>query len=185
MAESRYKSYTDDELAVLAKTDREARTELLCRYLDSLWYDAGSFAGGRKGYIDADDYHSEGVLGLMSAVRNYDPEKDATFATFAKICSSNRMKNAYRKSKRVFFHETNIDDSAASIPDNDNEVLTRELGDFLNDVIKNDLSERETKVLLGYVGGLSYKEIAAKLGITVKSVDNALTRIRNKMRNKF
>lgn len=185
MAESRYKSYTDDELAVLAKTDREARTELLCRYVDALWYDAGSYADGRKGYIDADDYHSEGVLGLMSAVRNYDPEKDATFATFARICSSNRMKNAYRKSKRVLNHETNIDDNTAHIPDKDDSVLSRELGGFLDDAIKNDLSEREAKVLLGYLGGLSYKEIAEKLGITTKSVDNALTRIRNKMRSKF
>lgn len=185
MAESRYKSYTDDELALLAKTDKEAYDALMRRYIDSLRYDAGSYAGGRKGYIDADDYQSEGILGLMSAVRNYDPSKDAGFATFAKICSSNRMKNAYRKSKRVFNHETNIDGNAERIADSKDRVMSRELDDFLDDVLKNDLSELETSVLLGYLGGLSYREIAGKANISVKSVDNALTRIRKKMRNKF
>ncbi len=184
MANTRYESYTDDELALLAKTDSEAFNALLYRYVDSLRYDAGSFAGGRKGYIDADDYHSEGVLGLMSAVRHYDPKKDAGFATFARVCASNRMKNAYNKSKRVFSHETAIDDAAA-VADKQNELYIRELADLVNEVIESELSSRERDVLLGYLAGRSYREIADSLSITQKSVDNALTRIRCKLRTKL
>ncbi len=182
MAQTHYESYTDDELAILAKTDREAFNALLYRYVDSLRYDAGSFADGRKGYIDADDYHSEGVLGLMSAVRHYDPNKDAGFATFARVCASNRMKNAYNKSKRVFSHETAIDENV-EVADKQNELYVREMGEVVKKVIDSELSSLEAEVLLGYLAGNSYKDIAQKLGISQKSVDNALTRIRKKLRS--
>lgn len=186
LATSRYESYTDDELAVLAKSDKNAFDALLNRYLDSLHYAAGSYAVGRKGYIDADDYRSEGVLGLMNAVKHFDPNGDASFATFARVCSSNRMINAYKKSKKVMNFETNFDGKAVdSVADRSGDISLRELGSAVADVVDNELSKLEANVFLSYLSGMTYKEIAACLDISEKSVDNALGRVRRKLRDKI
>ena len=143
---------------------------------------------------DNEDLIQEGMLGLLSAVRQYDPARDVSFRTFAELCIRNRLYTAIKSASRlkhsplndcVSIDSSNFDESRTRVPyflrDPEELIIARERTDEITDYLKGSLSRLETAILNYYLSGLSYSEIAAKVNKPVKSVDNAVQRIRKKL----
>ena len=173
-------SLSDEELAELCrKNDENAAAELIARFTPSVRKRAESFKGTMK-----DDLMQEGFLALLDAVRNYSPERGAAFATFAHHCVVNRMINVFKKADRVteeLAEDFDRPDDDGIIPEN---IVVEQAGlGELYRKIEDTLSDFELKVFGLYVSGLSYQVIAARLGVEVKAVDNAVQRMRKKLRD--
>ncbi len=139
----------------------------------------------RCNQADGDDLVQEALLALLSAAEHY-TEGKASFTTFARTCVRNRLLSALR---RLSFRETLREDEQlyeeldrrASESDPGNQLIDREKELALIQKLKTVLSDLEYRVLMYHLAAFSYERIAASLGITVKSVDNALQRIRRKL----
>ncbi len=144
---------------------------------------------------DTDDLIQEGMIGLFKAVRDYQPDKQASFQSFANLCidrqiytaikSSNRQKhqplNTYVSLSRSETEE-DIRDSYAVHDNPESILIDRENVSALEKEMEKSLSAMENRVLQLYLDGNGYAEIAEILGKTPKSIDNALRRIRTKIR---
>lgn len=183
MLQNGYKSQSDESLALLARSDEEAFSELISRHLAAVRRAARMYSANLS---DFDDLVSEGILGLMNAVKTYDGQRGASFSTYAYSCVHNRIITAIKKSQRISRCEENIEGlelEGSQSPENI--VISREeLGEVL-EWMERDLSKTEKNVFEMYMSGASYQEIADKLGISLKSADNALLRVRRKLRRKL
>ena len=177
-----------------ANGDRAAEEALVGRYMQLVRACSRPFflAGG-----ESEDLIQEGMFGLISAIRQYDPQNGASFRTFAEICIKKRILSAIRSASRlkhfplndgVSFEQLSEDTSLpfAAIPDfiqpsPEELVLARESKEELYSAFRNRLSRLEIKVLDLYLDGLSYQNIAQRLGKDAKAIDNAVQRIRRKM----
>jgi len=145
---------------------------------------------------DSEDLIQEGMLGLLSAIRHYDPVKDTSFRTFAEHCIRNRLFTAIRSAagnkhtplndyvslESPQFDETQTTTGLGSSPNDPEELLIkRERVNEIYNGISGALSGFESRVLKYYLDGLSYDEIAKEVGKPKKSVDNAVQRIRRKL----
>lgn len=146
---------------------------------------------------DSEDLIQEGMVGLIKAVREYDPLRDASFRTFAEICIRNRLFSVLRAASRdkhaplnqsvpldtPFFdgnsYTAGIRDMAQGNPED--LILDRERAESLLSGVRKQLSEFEAKILGYYLDGLSCREIAEAVGKSPKSVDNAVQRVRRKV----
>ncbi len=182
----------DAELWSLAASgDAEAEEELIKEYSRLVRICARPYflAGA-----DSEDLIQEGMLGLLSAVRHFDPAKDVKFRTYAEFCIRRRLYSAIKSASRfkhiplndyVSLESPEIDESNAQglahLRDPEEFVIARERVSEITDSLRGSLSSFESKVLGLYLEGLSYEEMAAKLKKTPKSVDNAVQRIRRKL----
>ena len=185
----------DETLCFLASAgNRLAEETLVTRYNRLVRTCARPFflAGG-----DSEDLTQEGMVGLITAVREYDAGKEASFRTFAEICIRNRLYSVLRASARDKQQPLNqslsLDDShfdSNPLTSGTNNLAQRNPEDFLIDRehtaallsgVRKQLSEFEAKVLGFYLDGLSCREIAKAVGKPPKSVDNAVQRIRRKV----
>ena len=190
-----YTALDDRQLQKLAvKGDRDAEETLAERYLRLVRICARPLflAGG-----DSEDLIQEGTFGLLSAIKNYDPEDGSSFRTFAEHCIRMRLLSAIKSASRnkhfplhdgisleQLSEESSADLSALSenFRCNPEElVLARESKEELYAAFSRCLSRFEIKVLDLYLEGLSYREIAERLCKSAKSVDNAVQRIRHKL----
>ena len=144
---------------------------------------------------DSEDLIQEGMLGLIKAIREYDPRKEAAFRTFAEICVRRRLLSVLRDSVRdkrrastqsVSLNSPGFDsNSSAFVPmvqrDPEEFLLDREHTAALLSGVRKQLSEFEAVILGYYLDGLSCREIAGAVGKSPKSVDNAVQRIRRKV----
>ncbi len=182
MQGSRYGSFPNEELAYCAKEDEQAYSELISRFLPTVRRLAHVYSSNPS---DQDDLFSEGLLGLMNSVKTFKKDKDTSFLTYASVCISNRMINALKKSDRISKREENIDDHVVSKGDSpESIVLEREAVSELVDGLQY-LSDLEREVFNLYIHGESYADIGKALGISAKSVDNALLRVRTKLRKRL
>ena len=185
----------DETLCSMAACgDRVAEETLVTRYTRLVRTCARPFflAGG-----DSEDLIQEGMVALIKAVREFAPEKAATFRTFAEICIRNRLYSVLRASARDK-HKALNQSISLDTPDFDSNSYTsgtsslaqRDPEDFLIDRehtaallagVRKQLSEFEAKILGYYLDGLSCREIADTVGKPPKSVDNAVQRIRRKV----
>ena len=153
---------------------------------------------------DLEDIIQEGMIGLYKAIKNYDKTKEASFKTFAVMCIKHQIQTAIRKSNanknkplssaisfQTFSDEGN-NESIEYLPvelvldlSPEDEVINKESYQQLKKKIKEILSPLEYKVLTYYLQGYSYKEISQGLKVTSKSIDNSLSRIKNKLREKL
>lgn len=145
-----------------------------------------------------DDLIQEGMIGLFKAVRDYQPDRDAAFQTFASICVDRQIYNAIQSSNRQKHQPLN---SYISLSEQDGEneehlgdnwgenpesiIIDQENVQDLEQEITATLSPMETQVLEYYLAGNGYGEIAQIMGKTPKSIDNALQRIRIKIREQL
>jgi len=149
---------------------------------------------------DTEDIIQEGMIGLYKAVRSYQFKKLSSFKAFAELCitrqiitaikSATRQKhiplNSYISLNRPIYNEDSdrtLLDIVDNISINDPQDLFLN-GEKLNNLkmrIKRILSDLERDVLESYLDAKSYQEIAADLGRHVKSIDNALQRIKRKL----
>ena len=186
---------SDEELCLLAASgNRLAEEALVTRYNRLVRTCARPFflAGG-----DSEDLTQEGMVGLITAVREYDAGKEASFRTFAEICIRSRLYSVLRASARDKQQPLNqslsLDDShfdSNPLTSGTNNLAQRNPEDFLIDRehtaallsgVRKQLSEFEAKILGYYLDGLSCREIAKTVGRPPKSVDNAVQRIRRKV----
>ncbi len=185
----------DETLCFLASAgNRLAEETLVTRYNRLVRTCARPFflAGG-----DSEDLTQEGMVGLITAVREYDAGKEASFRTFAEICIRNRLYSVLRASARDKQQPLNqslsLDDShfdSNPLTSGTNNLAQRNPEDFLIDRehtaallsgVRKQLSEFEAKILGFYLDGLSCREIATAVNKPPKSVDNAVQRIRRKV----
>ncbi len=182
---------TDEALcAAAAGGDPRAETELVRRYGQLVRACARPLflAGG-----DSEDLIQEGMLGLLTAIRGFDPGRDAAFKTYAEICVRSRLYSAIRAAQGgkhaplnqsislpPLFDGTNARLFSSAESPEDVIIGREELKERL-DALKGQLSELEARILGPYLSGLSCGEIARLAGRPRKSVDNAIQRIRRKL----
>ena len=138
---------------------------------------------------DVDDLYQEGMLGLLQAIRTYDPARSASFKAYAAVCIRNRIFDALRRQEHVWEERLCRVDSPSSlfgysadysVSDPETEVLASESAQEIKTALSGLLSAFEASVLEPYLQGYTASEIAARLGRPAKSVDNAIRRIRRK-----
>ncbi len=190
-----YAKISDDALqAMAAAGDRGAEEALSERYMRLVRVCARPLflAGG-----SSEDLIQEGMIGLLSAIRQYDAGSGAAFRTFAEHCIRMRLLSAVKSASRMKHLPLNdglsleqlsedSDSQLSATPevfrqDPENLVLARESKEELYAVFSRCLSKMENRVLGYYLDGLSYREIAVRLGKDEKAVDNAVQRIRRKL----
>jgi RNA polymerase sporulation-specific sigma factor len=187
----------DEEMAVLAKTDNPAMEYLLDKFKNLVHLRA-------KNYFilgaDRDDIVQEGMIGLYKAVRDFKPEKLSSFCTFAELCITRQIitgvKTATRQKHLPLNQYVSLDkpvndegtdrtllETIASQRESDPEkvIVAQEVSDDIRERLRRNLSEFEAQTFESYLGGRSYREIARYLDCPLKSVDNALQRIKRKM----
>jgi RNA polymerase sporulation-specific sigma factor len=189
----------DIRLVLLARAgDQQAMTTLLMHYRPFTQSRARAYfvAGG-----DREDVVQEGMIGLYKAVRDYDQDRRASFRSFAELCITRQVQSAVKAATRHKHGPLNdyvsFAQPAASADDSDRvlaDVLTAPVSDDPADLVvaaerlralqahvDEVLSDLETEVLRMWVDGRSYTEIAETLQRQVKSIDNALQRIKRKL----
>ena len=186
----------DETLAQRAKNgDDEALADLIERYTPLVCMRARAYA---RGVMDVDDVYQEGMIALLKAVRNYREDTAGSFRTFAAVCVNNKMlsavtahmrdKNAPMRSYLSLSGREIPEDLLAAVsPETDPEklVIASEESAARNRRIENLLSPFERQVLRLYLSSYSYEEMSRQLGSSTKAVDNALQRVRRKLRNVF
>ena len=194
----KYQSYSDEELIRLYRAgDGEIMDYLLEKYKNLVKAQAGKYF--IKG-ADEQDVLQEGMIGLFKAVRDFDESKHALFSTFARICIENNIKTAIekagRKKQEMLNNSYSLNAESPTGEMNEEVAGLRRLGigdpeeifidqenyHQLKKNIEAQLSHAETEVFKLMLQGFTYREIAAKLKRTPKSVDNSITRIKNKAR---
>ena len=149
-----------------------------------------------SGYsADEDDFRQEAVIALYRAAMTYESENDeVTFGLYAKICIRNRLSSVLRKAEKLFEKNMYEPESYTIAYDIGEDLPEVELGpeelviaqeDYkgLLDQISKILTAYERMVFDMYVEGKTYREIALLLDRSEKSVDNAIYRIKAKLRN--
>ena len=195
-----YNKLTDEEtIAKIKSGDEQALAYMLDKYKDLVHMKVGKYfmIGAEK-----DDIIQEGMIGLYKAIKTYDESKNNTFKTFANMCierqlitaikTSNRQKhmplNSYLSLNISAYDKNNDDDStelidtfnSQTIEDPLETILKKEQYTEIEKAIDKNLSDFEKKVLDRYMKGESYTIIAKRLDSPVKSIDNAIQRIRKK-----
>lgn len=177
--------------------DKKALNYLLEKYTEVVSMKAGKYfiVGAEK-----EDIIQEGLIGLFKAIKSFDPEKQSSFKTFANLCVERQLQTAIKSSMRqkhmplnsylslnISAYDENEDTSLLEVFETENAaedpldiVTKKEYYTFVEDRIDETLSDFEKQVLHRYINGESYTEIAEKLDAPVKSVDNAIQRIRKK-----
>ena len=196
-----YEEYQDEELIRrLRDGDGSVMDYLMEKYKDLVRRKARSM------YLpgaDQEDLIQEGMIGLFKAVRDYDCGRDASFYTFADLCISRQMYTAVQASKRLKHSPLNsyvsLYERSSEGTDNEEKnliealaartqmspeelFLDKERVEDLERAIETELSSFEKQVLDLYLTGMSYTQIAKVLGRDEKSTDNALQRLKSKIR---
>ncbi len=191
-----YTELDDNVLQKLANDgDRNAEEQLAIRYTRLVRICARPLflAGG-----DSEDLIQEGMFGLLSAIRQFDPSMSTAFKTYAEFCIKNRLLSAVKSAARLKHIPLNDGISLDAILSDESQiplsaytelfqrspeelVLARENKKELELSFTKCLSKLEKKVLTHYLEGLSYDEIASAIGKDPKAVDNAVQRIRRKL----
>lgn len=196
-----YAQCTDGELIDRLRRGEESIMDYICdKYKNLVRSKAKSmFILG----ADNEDLIQEGMIGLFKAVRDFDSGRDASFHTFAELCISRQMYTAVQASKRQKHFPLNTYvslDSGNGTPDDQEGLhlaelladraelspeelfLDKERVSYLEEAIDRELSDFERQVLDLYMTGMSYSEIAKVLGRDEKATDNALQRLKAKIR---
>lgn len=194
----KFQQYTDEQLiSQIKEGDEQALTYLLNRYKPLVNHKVSKYfmVGAEK-----EDIIQEGMIGLYKAIRNFDNSKQNSFKTFANICVERQLITAIKTSTRQkhmplnsyvslnISAYTNEEDSIELMETYDNKsiedpletMMKKEFYREVKTTIQNSLSKFEKQVLDRFIQGESYETIAQKVDAPVKSVDNAIQRIRKK-----
>ena len=195
--DNNYNSMSDEELISLVKSDDKYALDFIIeKYKDLVNMKVGKYfiIGAEK-----EDIIQEGMIGLFKAIQSFNPDKQNSFKTFANMCierqlitaikTSNRQKNIPLNSYLSLNTAAYDDDEDTTVLEVFNSHLTEDPLDTITkkeyykrveDAIDKSLSDFEKQVLARFIKGESYVTIAEKLDTQVKSVDNAIQRIRKK-----
>ncbi len=193
----KYINIEDEKLIEMIKAgDQKALNFLLDKYNNMVNMKVNKYfiIGAER-----EDIVQEGLIGLYKAIKNFNGEKQNSFKTFANLCierqlitaikSSNRQKhmplNSYLSLNNSAYEE-NEDTELLEVFDTDiiedplDTIMKKEYYKSVENEIDKNLSDFEKQVLNRYTNGESYIEIATRLNMPVKSIDNAIQRIRKK-----
>lgn len=193
-----YEERIDEEVAVLAKNgDIRAQEFLINKYQNFVKAKAKSyFLIG----ADKEDIYQEGMIGLYKAIRDFRTDKLSSFKAFAELCVTRQIITAIKTATRqkhiplntyVSLNKPIYDEesdrtlmdvlSEAKVADPEELVISREELNHIQAEIGEVLSSLEMEVLMSYLDGKSYQEIACDLDRHAKSIDNALQRVKRKL----
>ena len=134
---------------------------------------------------DQDDLYQEGMIGLLKAIRSYDPAKNDHFEAYASLCIRRQLYDAVRASARLSQKEEEalckLGFTGVETPDPETQCLANETEKEIKTALQGLLSAFEASVLSPYLEGCSVREIAVQLGCAEKSVGHAILRIRRKL----
>jgi RNA polymerase sporulation-specific sigma factor len=178
---------SDEELAARVAA-ADAFAELASRYLGVISSIARKLKGSNA--PEEEDLLQEGLVGLYEAALRYVPSGGASFKTYASVCISNRLKNEIRNhgSKRNYPLNcfVSLDELACKEEDAlaspESALENRETFEAVLNQIHISLSDFERKVLAFYLSGYKRGEIAQALAVSAKAFDNALQRVRRKLK---
>ena len=194
-----FENMTDEEVVMAAKQDENllAQEYLLYKYRNFVRAKARSYflIGAER-----EDIIQEGMIGLFKAIRDFRSDKLSSFRAFAELCvtrqiitaikTATRQKhiplNSYVSLNKPIYEEdsdrTLLDViSGAKVANPEEMVISREEFLDIENKMNNILSDLEWKVLMSYLDGKSYQEIAVDLDRHIKSIDNALQRVKRKL----
>ena len=178
------------EAALLSRAregDGEAFAILAASYRRLVyWHVSRSLSGAENPWTNSDDLFQEGLVGLLKAVRTYDGVSSA-FSTYASSCIGNSVISAVRRYRRqsavsIPLEETDQDLVAGAASSPETELIDRESSALLYARVLSGLSAFERTVFELYLADHSYGEIASRVGKPEKSVANAISRARRKLR---
>ena len=195
---ARFQQMNDEQVVELChQGDSEAEEYLLNKYKNFVRAKARSyFLIG----ADHEDIVQEGMIGLYKAIRDFKPEKLSSFRAFAELCITRQIITAIKTATRqkhiplnsyVSLNKPLYDEESdrtlldvimeGRISDPEELIINRENLGNIHNKISEVLSGLEQEVLQAYLDGKSYQEIADALGRHVKSIDNALQRVKRKL----
>ncbi len=193
-----YNEMADEEVVSLSQQgNMYAMEAILNRY-------KGFVASKARPYFliggNHEDMIQEGMIGLYKAVRDYLPDKQASFRSFAEICITRQMITAIKTATRQKHqplnsyvslsrpaYDENSDQTLADVVlgsscmNPEELIINKENYDACEAAISKALSKLEHKILNLYLQGKSYQEISEQIGKTPKSIDNALQRVKRKL----
>ena len=188
-----YLHYSDEELVKMYQDGDQAVLNFICEKYKPL-----VLKNSKKYFLvggENEDLIQEGMIGLFSAIGDYDITSEVTFFHFAQMCIDRQMIKAIEASNRkkhsplnayvsLYDEEGEELEEPAYLADDPAELVIEAQENLdLIDRLKQALSPMEKQVFDLYMQDLDYKEIAAKLGKPEKSIDNTLTRIKAKAKN--
>lgn len=198
-----YSRYTDEEIILFCHRGEDAATDyLLEKYKPLVRKKARTLylIGGEN-----DDLIQEGMIALYKAIREFDPDRESSFVSFASLCIEHQLYNVIKGANRLKNSPLNSYISLYSPTENKENTSSREtLADTLQptelinpeDILidqenvtdferamEQKLSSFEQDVVNLYIDGCNYQQIAELLGKSAKSIDNALQRIKKKLSN--
>lgn len=193
-----YDSMDDEDVVEFARNrDGAAEEYLINKYKNFVRAKARSyFLIG----ADREDIIQEGMIGLYKAIRDFRSDKLASFRAFAELCITRQIITAIKTATRqkhiplnsyVSLNKPIFDEDSdrtlldvlpiAKVTDPEELVISREEFVDIEEKMEEFLSDLEWKVLMAYLEGKSYQEIATELNRHVKSIDNALQRVKRKL----
>ncbi len=178
-----FRNKSDEELAAIAQAGGEgAEEELLNRYKSAVRARARKFflTGG-----ETEDLAQEGMIGLVSAIRDFRADGGKTFKNFAYLCVSRRIYSALRAAGRTPEYDDLDPDSVSEGATPEDFVLAGESLAEFRTKLTGTLSDFEFRVVSLWLDGMSYAAIAQATGKDLKAVDNALSRSRKKLQTAF
>ncbi|WRS28815.1 sigma-70 family RNA polymerase sigma factor [Oscillospiraceae bacterium MB08-C2-2] len=184
----------DAKLALLAgQGDTQAFDCLLIRYMPLVKRHAARYSNVSG--IDPEDFLQEGMLALFKAAKSYDDRFQVQFSTYAFRCIGNSMITAVKKHMKSAHQNTNVyidisdeqwlsrETASRRIPElPEEQFIDMETAQLQQQLMRSLLSDFEWQVLRLYLDGGSYQQIALVLQTTTKAVDNALQRVRRKLK---
>lgn len=196
-----FEQYCDEKIILLCHEGEEAATDyLLEKYKPLVRKKARTLylIGG-----DNDDLIQEGMIALYKAIRAYEPERQSSFRSYATLCIERQLYNVIKGANRLKNSPLNTyvslyapmsqhedSNSRETLADTlqptelinpEDIVIDKENVTDIESAIEKQLSDFEKQVVSLYIDGCQYQQIAAALGKSPKSIDNALQRIKNKL----
>lgn len=193
-----YETMDDEDIVDLARDGSDVASEfLIIKYKNFVRAKARSyFLIG----ADREDIIQEGMIGLYKAIRDFRSDKLSSFRAFAELCITRQIITAIKTATRqkhiplnsyVSLNKPIYDEdsdrtlldviSGAKVSDPEELIISREEFGDIESKMGEILSDLEWRVLMAYLDGKSYQEIANELGRHVKSIDNALQRVKRKL----
>ena len=189
--ESLYKLSDEDVVSLAQGGNKEALDHIIARFRNYVYAKANTyFLVG----AECEDVVQEGLIGLYRAIKEYDKSGGSSFAHFAALCISRQIISAVRAATRKkhmplnsyvsLDDESDLEEATLVVSESENPeniVISQEELESVEYKLNRALSKMEMQVLMYYTEGMSYEEIATALEKPIKSVDNALCRIKKKL----
>jgi len=195
-----YKEYSDSELCSMICENNEDAKDILFKkykYIIDIIIKKYSLSAVKVG-IEYNDLYQEALVGFTDALNSYDENKDASIATFITLCVERKLQNTILKAKtiknKMFIQALSLDYQEDSESPLSERISDNSKNDPLNNMtndesymeliekIKKELSNNEYEVFTLMASGLNYMEIAEQLDKNPKQIDNAIQRIKSKIK---